>query len=105
MELVRATIRIDSILGDLRESDGSWDFGIDEDQRIAYVRIVHFGDKTARELDAVLARLVEEQYQALVLDLRDNAGGALQAAVLVSDMFLKPRTTDRGNPRSRASRS
>lgn len=89
VQLVRETITIDSILGDLRNTDGSWQFRLDADPRIAYVRIVQFGEKTVGELLEAMADLTSQGIEALVLDLRDDAGGALQAAVLVSEMFLE----------------
>jgi carboxyl-terminal processing protease len=89
VRLIRAMIPIRSILGDRRLGDGSWQFRLDEDPRIAYVRVTQFGDKTVAELLEVLAQLSEEGTEAVVLDLRDNAGGALEAAVLVSEMFLR----------------
>ena len=88
VELVRETIMIDSILGDLRRADGSWEFQRPDDPRIATIRITTFANKTAAELGDVLARLQAQGMEAVVLDLRDNAGGALDAAVAVCDMFL-----------------
>ncbi len=58
---------------------------------IGYVRITHFSETTARDLyDAVDALLDEAggELDGLVLDLRDNPGGVLDAAVEVSDAFL-----------------
>ena len=88
VELVRATITIPSILGDRRTTDGSWQFMLEHDQRIAYLRIIQFGDKTVEELEQVLQQVTNQGVEGLILDLRDNAGGALDAAVAVSDMFL-----------------
>lgn len=90
IDLVRETIMIDSILGDLREADGKWRFRLAADPRIAYIRVTTFANKTATELGLVLARLSAQGVEAVVLDLRDNSGGALDAAVEVCDMFLPP---------------
>jgi carboxyl-terminal processing protease len=87
-ELVREVVTIDSVLGDRRNPDGSWEFRLKADPRIAQLRVTSFGNKTADELDRVLTRLTGEGVQAIVLDLRDDAGGALDAAVAVCDMFL-----------------
>ncbi len=57
----------------------------------AYVRITHFSDTTAMDMRSSLARLTAETPDALrglVLDLRDNPGGVLEAAVDVADSFL-----------------
>jgi carboxyl-terminal processing protease len=87
-ELVREVITIDSVLGDRRAADGSWEYRLAADPRIAQVRITSFGDKTADELARVLTRLTGQGVEAVVLDFRDDAGGALEAAVAICDMFL-----------------
>ena len=89
ISLVREIITLDSILGDVRDADGNWQFRLADNPRIAYIRIIHFGDKTVSELSKALKELSEEGVDGIVLDLRDNAGGALQAAVAMCDMFLE----------------
>jgi carboxyl-terminal processing protease len=56
---------------------------------IAYVKILSFGENTARELDANLRRLGEDNIQGMVLDLRGNPGGLLNAGVAVAGRFLQ----------------
>ncbi len=56
---------------------------------IAYIKILNFGEGTARELDDNLKRLGESNFKGLVLDLRDNPGGLLNAGVAVADHFLQ----------------
>ena len=87
-ELVREVITIDSILGDGRTIEGGWEFRLEADPRVAQVRVTTFGNKTADELDRTLSRLTNEGVKAVVLDLRDDAGGSLDAAVAICDMFL-----------------
>src|SRR5450755_2209164 len=56
-----------------------------------YVRISQFSDSTGPELLAALATLRKRNggpLHGLVLDLRDNPGGVLEAAVAVADAFL-----------------
>ena len=55
---------------------------------IAYVRILQFGEGTAKELDDGLKRLGEANIKGLVLDLRDNPGGLLNEGVSVAGHFL-----------------
>jgi carboxyl-terminal processing protease len=88
IELVRDVIEIDSILGDRRGPDDHWVFTLDDDSRIAHIRIVSFGDRTALEFATVLPQLLGNGVRAIVLDLRDNAGGSLGAAVAVCEMLL-----------------
>ncbi len=87
-ELVREVITVDSVLGDRRREDGGWNFQIEADPRIAQVRVTTFGNKTTEELGQVLTHLTNEGVEAVVLDLRDDAGGSLDAAVAICDMFL-----------------
>jgi carboxyl-terminal processing protease len=57
-----------------------------------YVRIVHFSDTTDTDLRRALVKLTQQNRGALkglVLDLRNNPGGVLEAAVEVSDEFLE----------------
>jgi carboxyl-terminal processing protease len=51
------------------------------------VQLTTFGDKTADELVKALAGM-DQSVQGLILDLRGNAGGLLDAAVAVVDLFL-----------------
>ena len=83
----REQIRTPSVLGDTRGSDGRWNFVLAEDPRIGYVRITTFGERTAEELAEVITS-PDYDVDALILDLRGNAGGLLDAAVRVSDMFV-----------------
>jgi carboxyl-terminal processing protease len=57
-----------------------------------YVRIAHFSEHTATELEAAVAALRRGSHtvlQGLVLDLRGNPGGVLEAGVAVADEFLE----------------
>lgn len=97
VELRRATITMDSILGDLRSSNDVWQYRLAEDSRLAYLRILTFGDMTFTELSTILAELTSsnsgDPIEGLILDVRDNAGGALDAAVDISDLFLRAGQT------------
>jgi carboxyl-terminal processing protease len=56
-----------------------------------YVRLSQFSEATARELSRAIDELQDDQggmLEGLVLDLRNNPGGVLDAAVDVSDLFL-----------------
>ena len=57
----------------------------------AYVRVSQFQERTGRDLHNAISKLKKEQkdnLKGLVLDLRNNPGGLLDAAVIVSDTFL-----------------
>ncbi len=56
--------------------------------KIGYIRISRFAETTGRELNEALEALGEDSLEGLLLDLRDNPGGALTQALEVSDRFL-----------------
>jgi carboxyl-terminal processing protease len=88
VRLDRAVINVESVLGDVRRSDGRWEYLLSDEPRIGYVRIRMFGDKTAAELAAVMKELTKAPLAGLIIDVRDDAGGSLDAAVAISDLFL-----------------
>ena len=62
-----------------------------EEPGYGYVRIAEFSDSTGPQLLAAIAELRHRNgapLKGLVLDLRDNPGGVLEAAVAVADAFL-----------------
>jgi carboxyl-terminal processing protease len=83
----RGRIELQSVIGDFRDNQNRWVYRLKDDPAIAYVRLTSFGEKTVRELEGVLKDL-DNDFDALVLDLRGNGGGLLHAAVDVSNMFL-----------------
>ena len=60
--------------------------------KIGYVRIEEFAENTSNELDHALEGLDHDGIQGLVIDLRNNPGGLLDAAVDVAGKFLPPNT-------------
>ena len=58
------------------------------DNGIGYARLSVFGSTTAVELSTALTKLQNEGAKAYVLDLRDNGGGYLNAAIDVSSKFI-----------------
>src|SRR6266404_4640972 len=95
--LTRAEIKIDMV----KDIDSKKEFPLGEN-KIGYVRLVQFGEKTSDDLEAALRKLKGQGMQALILDLRWNPGGLLDQAVDVCEKFL-PRgelvvTTEGRNP-------
>jgi carboxyl-terminal processing protease len=88
IEVTRKTIRIDTVLGDHRKPDDSWDFMLDHQKRIGYVRLTAFSRETVNELRAALSELKQEKLRGLILDLRFNPGGLLSSAIAVADLFV-----------------
>src|SRR3954451_10287537 len=77
LSIVRAAIPTNSISNVLMLKPG-----------VGYIRIKDFTATTVRELDEAIEKLKGQGMQKLVLDLRQNPGGLLDAAVGVSDHFL-----------------
>lgn len=80
LTLVRAIINVKSVKSRLLEPG------------YGYVRISSFQSRTGQGLNDAIKELIQSNKSALkglVLDLRNNPGGVLDAAVAVSDAFLK----------------
>jgi carboxyl-terminal processing protease len=94
----RETIRVPSVLGDTRDREGRWILFLEDSPRIAYIRIATFGQHTAEELDEALEKISERGFDGLILDVRNNPGGYLNAAIHTVDRFLESGTivTTRG---------
>ncbi|MFK3797266.1 MULTISPECIES: S41 family peptidase [unclassified Pseudomonas] len=77
--LARATIQVKSVKAQMLEPG------------YGYIRITQFQVKTGEEVGKALAKLRKDngkKMNGLILDLRNNPGGVLQAAVEVADHFL-----------------
>ena len=73
---------------------------------IAYIRIANFGRRTVEELREVMNQLDRREIIGIVLDLRNNPGGLLNASVEASAQFLAKGQTiliqeSRREPRTR----
>lgn len=91
-DIVREEIHIRTVKGWKRElggDGGKWDYVVDPDGKIAYVRITQFYGDTHEHLVSVLQDLKKLGVESLVLDLRFNPGGLLDSAQKVSDEFLR----------------
>ena len=57
-------------------------------EKTGYIRIKNFGENTYAEMLVSLAQLANDGFESLVIDLRDNTGGYLEAAVQMANEFL-----------------
>lgn len=89
LTLTRAVIQLDTVLGDSRKTDGTWNFMLDPEKKIGYIRLTHFTRRSAEEMRHALQTLKDQEMKALIIDLRYNPGGLLQSAVEIADMFIE----------------
>lgn len=71
-----------------REDD--WDWFIDEENGIGYIRMTQFSENTTREFDDAINLMRESRHglNGLIFDLRFNPGGLLSEAVSISNRFV-----------------
>ena len=84
----RSIIKVQSVLGDRRKENKDWDYYLDDKSRIGYLRITSFSETAAAEVREIIMAQQKEGLRGLILDLRNNPGGLLRAAVEIADMFL-----------------
>jgi carboxyl-terminal processing protease len=58
------------------------------DETSGYIKIKNFGENTYPELLIALAKLSQEGFSNLIIDLRSNTGGYLASAVQIANEFL-----------------
>jgi carboxyl-terminal processing protease len=58
------------------------------DDKVGYIRLLEFNEKSAPELSKALDELESKGAQSLILDLRGNPGGLLDAAIEVASIFV-----------------
>lgn len=87
--ITRDKIEIESIRGWTHKPEGGWDYWIDPDHRIGYIRLSQFIPQTADDLDAAIEQMQEDgPINGLILDLRFNPGGLLSSAIDICDRFI-----------------
>ena len=85
--LKRAIIKVESVKHDAKVLAGA-DIEDKENPKIGYIRISDFGATTARDLKKAIKELEDKKVVGYVVDVRNNPGGYLTAAIDVSDAFL-----------------
>jgi carboxyl-terminal processing protease len=89
LKVTREMVHVSTILGDHYKPDGKWEYMLNPEKKIGYVRITTFSRDTVKELKDALSQLKSQGMKALVLDLRFNPGGLLSAATEISDLFIE----------------
>jgi carboxyl-terminal processing protease len=105
LEIVRRPIKAATIKGLHREGD-MWQYFVDPVRKIAYIRVTQFTETTVPALADATRRLLADGMTGLILDLRFNTGGSLDAAIGMSDLFLREggivSTKGRSGPEQKA---
>lgn len=81
VKLTRDVIPVETVYGEMGED------------KIAHLQITSFSEKTAEEVVAKLAEFEAQGMQSIVLDVRQNPGGYLVAALDISNLFLEKGAT------------
>lgn len=81
VEIIRDTIVVPSVEVDFLSSN---------DQTVAHLKLLKFGDRTAEEWEKAINQIIDHQPQVagVVLDLRNNPGGYLTGSVFIASEFL-----------------
>ena len=87
MTLKRAIIKVESVKHDVKMLADA-DPDDKETPKIGYIRISDFGATTSRDLNKAIKELEKDKVVGYVVDVRNNPGGYLTAAIDVSDAFL-----------------
>ncbi|MFO0867145.1 MAG: S41 family peptidase [Gemmataceae bacterium] len=70
-------------------ADDTWNYVVDPENKICYVRLTQFSSNTYHDLDNVMRKLSKAGIKGFILDLRFNPGGLLDQAVKISDLFIE----------------
>ncbi|MFG0275233.1 MAG: S41 family peptidase [Phycisphaerales bacterium] len=88
LEIERRDIVQRTVAGIRRDADNEWDYMLDDEARVGYVRLTQFNAQSPDEMRAALESLRDRGVRSLILDLRFNPGGQLRSAIEIADMFL-----------------
>ncbi len=91
--VMREEIHVRAVKGFRRVENGEshWEYMIDPESRIAYVRLTQFIPTAFDELARAMEELGADKeggIGGLILDLRDNPGGDLDVCLDIADLFL-----------------
>ena len=92
LQLVRDVVPLPSVKGYRLRPDNNWEFMLNDERKVGYIRLGYLGNQTHGEVERVLELLKAQGMKALILDFRHNPGGSLDAAINVADLFLESGT-------------
>lgn len=80
IEITRTKIEVKSVTAEVRESGG---------KKIGYLKLRRFGEDTSGLVDGAIGQFLNNKISGLVIDVRSNPGGYLDAAVTISSNLVK----------------
>jgi len=88
--LTRTIIKVPTAKGWSRSGvkEDDWNWFIDKENGIGYLRLTQFADNTGRELDEAIVAMRKDGLKGLILDMRFNPGGLLDQAVRIGRRFI-----------------
>jgi carboxyl-terminal processing protease len=90
VRLTAAPFCLETVTGLFRDDAGKWVHLIVPSEGIAYLRLREFTPETSQQFQRAFRQLA--RLEGVVLDLRNNPGGARPAAIAIADMFLRKGT-------------
>jgi carboxyl-terminal processing protease len=88
LSMPREQVVVPTVKGYDRNPDNTWNYYVDRNEKIAYLRITQFTADTFEKVKSVLDTLLADGMRGLVMDLRFNPGGRLDAATEVCDLLI-----------------
>lgn len=88
LTVTRGRVSLVTVRGFRRDSEGHWDYMIDPQRGIGYIRVSNFLQTTMRDFDAALQQLLGRGARGLIIDLRFDPGGLMFAAIDMVDRFV-----------------
>ncbi len=87
--ITRGLIKVRTVRGWARDENWDWEYEIDPEHRICYLRISSFEGHTAEQIDMVIKSLLSrDRLRGLIIDVRDNPGGLLEVVVQITNRFV-----------------
>ena len=77
--------------------EDAWDWFVDPQDKIGYVRLTQFSDETDKKFNEAISQMKATGLNGLILDLRYNPGGLLDQAVAITSRFVDSETATHYN--------
>ncbi len=88
LNIKREKIQLHSVRGWRKDSDGKWQYVLDSNNNIAYLRISQFIETTLDDFNKNITELLNNDMKGLILDLRSNPGGLMYSATGIIDNLI-----------------